>query len=276
MSGPMKTAPIKPPSWRVVPINTAVDELNPMRVESSGSQFARKKRLSKLAKLIEPEQQGHQSPAVAEEVRKRATSAHLLRLSQMPIPAGINARRYTAQQSPELFMVFCCNDRNRSNSGSRQYITAAIPSGSTPPTRKTDRQPPQGISDAAIKPPAIAPPGEPAGDPHQQRRTLTLRAVFACQRDRVSHHPADAEPGQKAKEDQLLHGHGRSRTQHAQAEECRRSDEHRPSANTIGKNAQQHRAKQHAKEPRAKNGAKRRRVDDANPVSRRERQIRWL
>jgi hypothetical protein len=88
-----------------------------------------------------------------------------------------------------------------------------------------------------------------------------LRAVFACDRDGVRQHTADAESGQKAQEGQLLRGLNHCRGQHAQAKECGGSNEHRPSANTIGNNAQEHRTKQHTNEPGAENGTESCRVD---------------
>ncbi len=82
-----------------------------------------------------------------------------------------------------------------------------------------------------------------------------MRAVFTRKCGSICHHPADAESRQEAQEHKLLHGFRRNCRQHAQAEEGRRSDEHGPSADTIGKNAEQHRTAQHTKEPCAKDRA---------------------
>ena len=59
----------------------------------------------------------------------------------------------------------------------------------------------------------------------------------------------------------MLRGLNHCRGQHAQAKECGGSNEHRPSANTIGNNAQEHRTKQHTNEPGAENGTESCRVD---------------
>ncbi len=144
-----------------------------MRVASSGNQFDRKKRFNKFAKLTaqSSNERIHKPPrnrSMTDAFGATSATWGALVLGRTN-PGASRCSQYSIRPRSAPRMSNRCTD-----SGSSRTSRIATPSGRSPPTIKTERQPVRGINTAASSPPRIAPAVNPQEMPmsNEARRAL--------------------------------------------------------------------------------------------------------